>query len=665
MTEINPTMGYRPDIQALRGLAVLVVVAYHAGLPVRGGFVGVDIFFVISGYVISQLVFVRFQDNRFSFRQFFERRILRLVPLLTLVNLATVLISLIAFNPFGEFQQVTEAMKFATFFSANYYFFTSNDYLELAYHPLRHLWSLAVEEQFYLVFPFLLIGLFALAKRLRSSVLIPAMFLVFGGVSLFLCLNATRNPLDSEAVRLAFFAPHLRAWEFLAGGLAFFLVQRGVATLKVRGRGVIAIVGFALVLIGVLFIDTPNAYPNWKTIAPVVGTAMMLFAGSGANVVSHLFSHKYLVWLGDVSYGWYLWHWPLVVFFQGAISSNVVSLVAASLIALGLSVVSLKFFENPIRYSTKLKGIRSWLVLAVCMTVSVSAIVTLNRVAETGLGLAVEDTESLLVSLDNCRGRAIVENLDKPCSNDVVESDKLILLLGDSQAHSASDGLFKAAHDLGIHVIAFQADGCPMSARTPIAVSNWCRDVQRAYLDSVALYKPDVVVIVNRYDLYVNTKFSDSENDLRFASSDGSFPKSRDEQMTAVIDSLSDQVEAVRGLGSKVVLMLETPTVVMPAPNILSKVFSPVRSSELRQAIRWNEVRDEIADRIIERFSGMADVVIADPAEGLCPTYPECFAVSGGNVTHWEKQHLNRVGSLNLVPFWSEVLGELAGTTGD
>ena len=92
MTEINPTMGYRPDIQALRGLAVLVVVAYHAGLPVKGGFVGVDIFFVISGYVISQLVFVRFQDNRFSFRQFFERRILRLVPLLTLVNLATVLI---------------------------------------------------------------------------------------------------------------------------------------------------------------------------------------------------------------------------------------------------------------------------------------------------------------------------------------------------------------------------------------------------------------------------------------------------------------------------------------------------------------------------------------------------------------------------------------------
>ena len=665
MTEINPTMGYRSDIQALRGLAVLVVVAYHAGLPVRGGFVGVDIFFVISGYVISQLVFVRFQDNRFSFRQFFERRILRLVPLLTLVNLVTVLISLIAFNPFGEFQQVTEAMKFATFFSANYYFFTSNDYLELAYHPLRHLWSLAVEEQCYLVFPFLLIGLFALAKRLRSSVLIPAMFLVFGGVSLFLCLNATRNPLDSEAVRLAFFAPHLRAWEFLAGGLAFFLVQRGVATWKVRGRGVIAIVGFALVLIGVLFIATPNAYPNWKTIAPVVGTAMMLFAGSGANVVSHLFSHKYLVWLGDVSYGWYLWHWPLVVFFQRAISANVVSLVAASLIALGLSVVSLKFFENPIRYSTKLKGVRSWLVLAVCMTVSVSAIVTLNRVAETGLGLAVEDAESLLVSLDNCRGRAIVENLDKPCSNGVVESDKLILLLGDSQAHSASDGLFKAAHDLGIHVIAFQADGCPMSARTPIAVSNWCRDVQRAYLDSVALYKPDVVVIANRYDQYVNTKFSDSENDLRFARSDGSFPKSRDEQMTAVIDSLRDQVFSVRNIGPRVLVLIETPTVVLPKSNLLSKFVHLTQNSEVKAALNLNETRDEIAFALNGRLSGVNGVEIIDPQPLICPFYPKCSAETFGKITHRDAQHLNRVGSLNLVPFWSEVLGELAGTTGD
>ena len=665
MTEINPTMGYRPDIQALRGLAVLVVVAYHAGLPITGGFVGVDIFFVISGYVISQLVFVRFQDNRFSFRQFFERRILRLVPLLTLVNLVTVLISLIAFNPFGEFQQVTEAMKFATFFSANYYFFTSNDYLELAYHPLRHLWSLAVEEQFYLVFPFLLIGLFALAKRLRSSVLIPAIFLVFGGVSLFLCLNATRNPLDSEAVRLAFFAPHLRAWEFLAGGLAFFLVQRGVATWKVRGRGVIAIVGFALVLIGVLFIATPNAYPNWKTIAPVVGTAMMLFAGSGANVVSHLFSHKYLVWLGDVSYGWYLWHWPLVVFFQRAISANVVSLVAASLIALGLSVVSLKFFENPIRYSTKLKGIRSWIVLAVCMVISVSAIVALNRVAETGLGLGRNSPDEELVAINNCRGQSILEDIGRICGNGLAPGGGLVLLLGDSQAQSAADGLYESAAMMNIPVIGFQADGCPMAARSTIKETSWCPSVQNAYLSAVARYSPEIVVFVNRYDQYAILGSDGGPDDLRVPFSDGRIPSSYEEQVQSLIDSLSDQVEAVRGLGSKVVLMLETPTVVMPAPNILSKVFSPVRSSELRQAIRWNEVRDEIAERITERFTGMTDVLIVDPAERLCPIYPECFAVSGGSVTHWEKQHLNRVGSLNLVPFWSEVLGELAGATGD
>ena len=143
MATQDKVLGHRDDIQALRGIAVLAVVAYHAGLPVHGGFVGVDIFFVISGFVITKLILGRYSEGSFKFSEFFEKRILRLVPLLTLVNIVTILFCLVAFNPFGEVQQVTEAMKYATFFGANYFFYTTNDYLNLAFHPLRHLWSLS------------------------------------------------------------------------------------------------------------------------------------------------------------------------------------------------------------------------------------------------------------------------------------------------------------------------------------------------------------------------------------------------------------------------------------------------------------------------------------------------------------------------------------------
>ena len=124
----DKVLGHRDDIQALRGIAVLAVVAYHAGLPVHGGFVGVDIFFVISGFVITKLILGRYSEGSFKFSEFFEKRILRLVPLLTLVNVVTVLFALVAFNPFGEVQQVTAAMKYATVFGANYYFYTANDF---------------------------------------------------------------------------------------------------------------------------------------------------------------------------------------------------------------------------------------------------------------------------------------------------------------------------------------------------------------------------------------------------------------------------------------------------------------------------------------------------------------------------------------------------------
>lgn len=660
----DKVLGHRDDIQALRGIAVLAVVSYHAGLPVHGGFVGVDIFFVISGFVITKLILGRYSEGSFKFSEFFEKRILRLVPLLTLVNIVTILFCLVAFNPFGEVQQVTEAMKYATFFGANYFFYTTNDYLNLAFHPLRHLWSLSAEEQFYLVFPFFLIGLMFVSKKFNKFLTIFGIFVV-GLISFLFCLQASSNSESADHIRAAFFGTHLRAWEFLVGAMAFCLFKQfGPMRSRLLAR-MISFLGLLMMLYGVFFISSTAGYPSIYTAVPVVGTALLIYGGSAPIGFSFLFSNPLLVWLGNVSYGWYLWHWPIVVFVQRALSPKATVLVLASLFALFLATLTNRFFENPIRYSSRFAGRKSWAVLLACMLVSLLAIGAVNKLASAGLGIGIESLGSELIALENCRGRAAVENPENPCDNGVQNSDSLVVLLGDSQAQSAADGLFQAGVELGVRVIGFQADGCPMSARSTVKESEWCPGVQNAYVDSIVRFNPDVVVIVNRYDQYVVEGSSNGPNDLRVPFSNGKLPTSREEQLKSVVESLSEEVAAVRKLGPKVVVLLETPTVLMPEPNLLSKMFKSVRSAELNQALVWNSVRDEIAAEIRAKLSAIDGVQIVDPSSNLCGEYPKCSAVSDGLITHWEKQHLNRIGSLQLIPFWKTTIGPLVGVSGD
>ena len=660
----DKVLGHRDDIQALRGIAVLAVVAYHAGLPVHGGFVGVDIFFVISGFVITKLILGRYSEGSFKFSEFFEKRILRLVPLLTLVNIVTILFCLVAFNPFGEVQQVTEAMKYATFFGANYFFYTTNDYLNLAFHPLRHLWSLSAEEQFYLIFPFFLIGLMFVSKKFNKFLTIFGIFVV-ALISFLFCLQASSNSESADHIRAAFFGTHLRAWEFLVGAMAFCLFKQfGPMRSRLLSR-MISFLGLLMMLYGVFFISSTAGYPSIYTAVPVVGTALLIYGGSAPIGFSFLFSNPLLVWLGNVSYGWYLWHWPIVVFVQRALSPKATVFVLASLFALFLATLTNRFFENPIRYSSKLAGRKSWAVLLVCMLVSLLAIGAVNKLADTGLGIGVESSGSELISLENCNYRVETGIYPEPCSNSLIDSEHLVLLVGDSQAQAAGDGLFQAGVELGVRVIGFQADGCPMSARSTVKESRWCSDVQTAYFDSIMRFNPDVVVIVNRYDQVVDGGLNQVSDDFRVPFASGKYPASRKEQLKSVVESLSERVADVRNLGPEVVVLLETPTVLMPEPNLLSKMFKSVRSAELNQALQWNIVRDEIAAEIRTKLGGIDGVQIVDASSYLCNEYPKCSAVSGGLITHWEKQHLNRIGSLKLIPFWKTTIGPLIGVSSD
>ena len=357
----------RADIQGLRAVAVLLVVAFHAHLPVPGGFVGVDVFFVISGFVITAMLMREWVANRaLSFRRFYFRRFLRLTPALALTVTVVALVSLVLQNPFGAQQTTARTGLGAMLLSANFVIgHGAGDYFsaDTTSNPLLNTWSLSVEEQFYLIFPALLafgwflgipkgrhakqlsrrpavilvsliaIGSFALSMLWTyGSPLLPGLTSFFGGPESF-----------------AFYSPFTRAWEFAIGALLALRITRLRPTSTASSMG-LGIVGAALIVISALAIHESFPFPGALAIVPVLGTALVLLAGSSETVgVNKALATRPMVAIGDASYSWYLWHWPVIVFAALLFPRNPTILIVAAVVSIAPALLSYRFVEQPIR----------------------------------------------------------------------------------------------------------------------------------------------------------------------------------------------------------------------------------------------------------------------------------------------------------------------------
>ena len=306
---------YRPDIDGLRAIAIFPVVAFHA-FPnhVRSGYVGVDIFFVISGYLISCIIFKSIQGDRFSFLDFYERRVNRLFPALLLVLTSAYLFAWFALFP-SEYRQFGKHMAAGAGYVENLVLWQEAGYFDLQSQlkPLMHLWSLSVEEQFYLIFPVAVWG----AWSLRKNVLL----LVAGLAALSFFLNVAAVKASRE---MAYFVPQTRFWELLAGALlAYFYVfkptglesrsEQMIQAVRLT-RSVLSVVGAFLILVSIFAFTTNELYPGWWALIPVTGAALLVFSGPEALVNRTLLSNRLMVSIGLISYPLYLWHWPLLSF---------------------------------------------------------------------------------------------------------------------------------------------------------------------------------------------------------------------------------------------------------------------------------------------------------------------------------------------------------------
>ena len=668
---------YRKDIQGLRGLAVLAVVAYHIGLPIHGGFIGVDIFFTISGYVISQAIAndVNSSDG-FRLRTFFARRINRLIPLLTVVNIAIMLIALVSFSPFsGSVEQVTSAVRSSIGFYSNAHFFLSNNYLDLVANPARHLWSLSVEEQFYFIFPFLVVFSLLLGrKNSKFGHVVMVLVLVILALASFLaCLYLTREGLSAKHSRFAFFGTPFRAWEFIAGVLVQRLSKRIMATrFSSFGTNHFGLFALAILIFVTYNTDLTTFFPNAWTLVPITCTSYLLLFGSRSKVTHRILSTLPLVWLGNRSYGWYLWHWPIIVFLSFIVSNSLLTKLISAFIALAISAVTYNSIEQRFRHRRASRS--AFKLLAVCMFVVLGSSIAIDSVAKTGLGITTDDgwtsginvddadlgtNKFLLRSLGDCYQHFYNQlSVDNECTNGVINGP-LVLVVGDSQVQSAADGLFEAGRQLGVRVMGFGAGGCPMQSRSALKYSSWCPAVQEMYLNAVSQWKPDLVVFANRYDDYVVLGgVEGSEDRVPFA--DGALPSGRDEQIDSIIQSVSERVSAVEQLHTKVAILIETPNVLYPAQSVITRYFSVLRKVQIADIEDRNLVRSKII-ALITHDKSLQNVVFVDPTDTLCPSVNNCSIVLDGELAFWNPQHMNRIGSLKLVSLWKTTLSAELG----
>jgi peptidoglycan/LPS O-acetylase OafA/YrhL len=335
------TEHYRPDIDGLRAFAVTAVVFYHA-FPnvVRGGYVGVDVFFVISGYLISSILFREMTEDRFSLTAFYGRRIQRIFPALVVCLAAVLAYGVVVLMPF-ELAQLGKHVFFGASFLSNIALWSEAGYFDTAasLKPLLHLWSLGVEEQFYILWPALLWAAFHI--RAPIAQLLGALFLASFAINIALSMTS---------ISAAFYFPVSRFWELLAGaGLAWWREIR----ISPIARSWISLAGLVALSASVALFTTKISFPGWPALLPVAGAVAVILAGPEAIVNRVLFSNRAAVFVGLISYPLYLWHWPLISYaLVVRMEKPLTPLMAVALVASSflLAWATYRFVEYPIRF---------------------------------------------------------------------------------------------------------------------------------------------------------------------------------------------------------------------------------------------------------------------------------------------------------------------------
>jgi peptidoglycan/LPS O-acetylase OafA/YrhL len=644
---------FRADIQGLRAIAVALVLLDHAGAPfARGGFIGVDIFFVISGFLISgHLVHEIHRAGRIDFGRFYRARARRILPASLATILATAVASFLIVSPLRIVEILQDGIASALYLPNVLFAVRQTDYLAgTAPSPFQHFWSLGVEEQFYLAWPLVLLGAFALVRRSRGSLMV-----VIGVITAasFIASAVT----TAGAPSIAFFSPHTRAWEFGVGALI-----AGAAPVLARVPAVLARaltwLGLAVIVLATVAYSARIDYPGVAALLPVVGAALVIgFGGRGRGDVGSLLSLRPVQFLGAISYSLYLVHWPILVLVHESVGLGepLPVPIGLALVAASVPVAWLLFrlVETPFR--TGSGSARTVLAVATAVTmvlvtglVSGSAVaarmpLTSNRAAQqlpatelpAGTGFVPLNIEPSLASAtgdtgaiytDGCQqnlgGSAVIS-----CSFGAVDATRTIALFGDSHAGRWFPALDRAATALHYRLDTYTKSGC----RSEETAAAWgstksasCSSWRTEAVSRLNANPPDVIVLANH-----------------LGPTSGKNPQTQRADWSSGLSSLIERLPAT----SKIVMLADSPE--FPTSPVLclsshlddADTCSVSRTTALNPAIR--EAQQDAAAQHGAAFVDLTDFFCND---STCP------AIIGSTLVYSDEHHLTATFSRTLAP---------------
>jgi len=605
--------GKRADIQGMRAIAVLGVIAFHAAhalLP--GGFAGVDVFFVLSGYLITKVLLRPMAEKRFSIRDFYRRRIRRLYPALFTVLAFTLLMGL-AFFPPTLLKELVKSQFFTTLFLSNLAFARETGYFDLQAElkPLLHTWSLGVEEQFYLLFPPILYVLHRWAKRIMWPALLA--------LALWsLWFSQTRLSGHPE---VAFYFPTSRAFELLIGALCVGIDR--YLTLSALTQKILSVAGLVMIALSFLLINEETPFPGLLALLPCLGTAALLVSPQGW--AARLLVLRPLVRVGDISYSLYLWHWPLLVFARFVFPNNPWILIAALLLSGLMAWLSWRYIETPfLKDRPQKRPLPIWAYGGAMMAASIGLCLCVYYAGGLPQRFSPQERLYLAATEDynhdrkNCHmqsDRPLA--YDKLCTYGATGVPASYAVWGDSHGAELAKVLGERLTAKGAGLKSITMSGCPATlSRKPV-----CRQHN---IDTLAAIKADphmrtVILVGNLHD--------------------------DDASSREAIKGMERTALELKAAGKQVVIVAPIPTFDYDPPSKLALESRAGHAPETVGATHANyeDRRGHIRDEFV-RFTGANDMVSIRPDRIFCDTICHIYR-PGAGVLYFNAGHLSLTGA--------------------
>ena len=622
---------YRPDIDGLRALAVLAVVFFHYRIaPFSGGFVGVDVFFVISGYLITAIVNGEMEDGRFSIASFYERRLRRIVPALLALLLSCAVASAFVLLP-NDMRLVGSSLTNAASFTSNILFYTvANDYFaadNLTLQPLLHTWSLSVEAQFYLVYPWLLLLL--RRKGLRPTRALVVLSALSFAVSAW---GAIHSPTAT------FYLLPPRAWELLLGGI--LALERPLQAAGARFGRWLGLAGLGLLAAGIFLFDRSTPFPGAAALLPCIGAALIILAGTRAEnratLLGRALRARPMVFIGRISYSLYLWHWPILVFASYGRSSELGlgARIGLMLLAGIISAVSWWLVERPFIRRKLLHSRRKLLVGAVAGTVLAAGLgVAVDHAGRGDFPLAHLPADVLTLAngqfdliKGECRPEDVARAAELPCRFGASGEEPTLVLWGNSYARMWTPTLDVDAKRHGAAGISLLRSKClPLLGASLPGLSD-CAPFNEAAFDYIRSHPALKTVILGANWFVAGDQLS----------------------------ALGETIAKLRQTGARIFLVLAPPQALYPVPRTLAMAalrHEPPPPAPLEAQAR--EAQKDSTD-LIEALRIQYGFEVIDPAAVLCDGV-HCAVERNGHALYFDAGHVTLYAALNSAGLFEPV----------